>query len=144
MKRHHGNDGFMLLEALVAIFVFSLGILGVIAFQGASSRLTTDAAFRSEASLYADELVALMNVSSPATLTTDFASPGGASFVAWKAARLANLPSSDATVTLTADPSGTTNTVVAAIVITWRPPGVATTAEATANYAYSTTALIGY
>jgi type IV pilus assembly protein PilV len=46
-----------LLEGLLAILIFSLGILGLIGMQGASMRSTTLAKMRIDASLVADEQI---------------------------------------------------------------------------------------
>ncbi|MBL8367702.1 MAG: hypothetical protein JNM54_07255, partial [Candidatus Accumulibacter sp.] len=41
--------GVMLLEALIAILVFSLGILSLVALQATSIKLTGDAKYRTDA-----------------------------------------------------------------------------------------------
>lgn len=134
-------SGFMLLEALVAILVFSLAILGVIAFQATSSRLTTDAAFRTEASLYAEELIARMMLSDSGNVIPHYSSAtAGPQFVAWRDTRLVNLPGSAATVTISPDPTGLSSTFVAQIQITWLPPG----ASNAGDYVYETTTLLEY
>lgn len=53
----HGQRGMALLEGLLAILIFSLGILGLIGMQGASMRSTTLAKMRIDASLVADEQI---------------------------------------------------------------------------------------
>ena len=54
MKKDQG--GFFLLEALIAILVFSLGILGMISMGTAAIAGQTDAQVRTDAATYADEL----------------------------------------------------------------------------------------
>ena len=44
------QKGSVLLEALIAILIFSFGILAISGLQGAMMKNTTDATFRSEAS----------------------------------------------------------------------------------------------
>ena len=52
--RQHGG---MLLEALIGILLFSIGILAVVALQGSATKAVTQAKFRSDASFLADQLV---------------------------------------------------------------------------------------
>ncbi|MDR2450445.1 MAG: pilus assembly protein PilV [Candidatus Accumulibacter sp.] len=55
-----GQSGVMLLEVLIAILVFSLGILTIIGIQATSIKLTADAQLRTRAALLADRLVGEM------------------------------------------------------------------------------------
>jgi type IV pilus assembly protein PilV len=57
LKREHG---VMLIEALIAILIFSMGILAVVGMQGAAIKSVTDSKMRSEAALLANELIAQM------------------------------------------------------------------------------------
>ena len=54
-----GNSqrGVLLLEVLVAILVFSIGILAVVGLQGIAVRTATDARYRSDAAFLAGELM---------------------------------------------------------------------------------------
>lgn len=65
----------MLLEALIAILIFSMGILAIVALQAVSIKLAGDAKYRSDAALLAEEMLAQMWVSdrTPATLNALFA-----------------------------------------------------------------------
>lgn len=54
--------GYVLLEALVALLIFSLGLLGMIGFQAASTRIASDSRFRTEAAILVDELISKMSV----------------------------------------------------------------------------------
>ena len=58
-----GQAGVMLLEALIAILVFSLGILSLVALQAVSIKLTGDAKYRTDATLLANRLIGQMWVS---------------------------------------------------------------------------------
>lgn len=79
------QTGSMILEAMIAVLVFSLGVLGIVGLQAASIKASTDAKYRSEANLLANELIGRMWVSDRAqgTLQTDFASPDGVAYQAW-------------------------------------------------------------
>ena len=63
------QQGVVLLEALIAILIFSMGILAVIGLQAAMIKNTTDAKFRSEATVIAQQRVGLI-WSNPANLGT--------------------------------------------------------------------------
>jgi type IV pilus assembly protein PilV len=78
------QTGVALIEAMVAILIFSIGILAIVALQALSMRNTTDAQFRAEASLLANSVIAEMRLANQATVATDFAT-GGAAYNTWKA-----------------------------------------------------------
>lgn len=56
----HGQRGVMLLESLIAILLFSLGILALIGLQARSISFAAQAKYRADAMLLADELVGMM------------------------------------------------------------------------------------
>ena len=74
------------LEALIAILVFSLGILSLVALQATTVQLTSDAKYRTDATLLANRLIGQMWASgySPADLKTKFET-NGTSYNAWLA-----------------------------------------------------------
>jgi type IV pilus assembly protein PilV len=80
------QSGVMLIEALIAILIFSLGILTVIALQATSIRLTGDARIRTTATLLANRLIGQMWVSgeSITNIKANYESGGGA-YNAWLA-----------------------------------------------------------
>jgi type IV pilus assembly protein PilV len=85
-KHPKEQAGMVLLEGLIAILIFSLGILAVVGMQGTAVKLTTDARYRSEACLLANQLLGTMWVSdrTAATLQTNFNSAtNGAGYLAW-------------------------------------------------------------
>ena len=73
MKKNSGQSGYVLLEALVAMLIFSLGLLGLIGFQAASTKIATDSRFRTEAAMLADELLAKMAASEISQVEADYA-----------------------------------------------------------------------
>lgn len=54
------QQGVVLLEALIAILIFSLGVLGIVGLQAAMIKNTTDAKYRSEASYIAQQRIGQM------------------------------------------------------------------------------------
>lgn len=52
--------GVMLIEVLVSILIFSIGILGIVALQAVSIRNVRDADYRTEASMYASQIIGSM------------------------------------------------------------------------------------
>jgi hypothetical protein len=76
--------GVMLLEALIGILIFSLGILSLVALQATSIQLTSDAKYRTDASLLANRLIGQMWASglAPAVLKTKFEN-GGDEYNTW-------------------------------------------------------------
>ena len=54
------QGGVMLIEALIGILIFSIGILALIGMQGAAIKNTNDARYRSEASYYATQIIGQM------------------------------------------------------------------------------------
>ena len=68
------QDGVMLIEALIGILIFAIGILALIAMQATAIRATQDARYRTEAVNYANDLLnqIMVNVdrTNPASLQT--------------------------------------------------------------------------
>ena len=54
--RRSAHRGFFLIEALVAIAIFSLGILGMVSIAGISINAQSDARYRTDAASLADDL----------------------------------------------------------------------------------------
>jgi type IV pilus assembly protein PilV len=54
------EEGMMLLEALLGILLFSIGILGLVGLQGVSVKNTTEARYRSEAAYLTNQIVGRM------------------------------------------------------------------------------------
>jgi type IV pilus assembly protein PilV len=74
MKKIH-QSGVFLLEALIAILIFSLGILGMVALGGTAVAAQTDAQFRTDAANFAGEIASqiALNVNfadTPANIST--------------------------------------------------------------------------
>ena len=87
------QGGFSLIEVLIAILIFSIGVLALIALQVTSVRQSSNAKYRSEAALLVNRLIGEMWVSDRVTTTmqTNF-NTGGAGYTTWAGAVQAQLP----------------------------------------------------
>lgn len=89
MNRYHPapsrQSGAFLLEALIGILIFSLGVLGIVGLQAVSLRTTTDSSLRAEAIFAANKLLGQMWTDDPANLVNTYASTvGGPGYVEFK------------------------------------------------------------
>jgi len=107
---HASQSGVALIEVLVSILLFSLGILGLIGLQARAINLSVDAEDRNRAALIANDIATTMWIQRTVSLDS----------AAWTT-RASNLEAGglpDAEVQIT--PNTGANT--ADILITWRPP----------------------
>jgi len=119
--------GVMLIEALIAILIFSIGILGIIGLQASAVQQSTDAKNRAEAASLADQLMGQMWAGdrSVANLKAQYNACGSAScpgWFNWYTNVKSVLPGVDAA----ADTSPQVNVDDAGIVtisLLWRAPG---------------------
>lgn len=84
---HHARaqKGIVLLEALVAILIFSLGILGLIGLQAVSIQNTSESQFRVEAANLANTVLAQIRTADPLTRVNLFQTNGGSVTVGYTA-----------------------------------------------------------
>ena len=138
--RQRHQAGVLLLEALIAILIFSLGILGSIGLQAASIKQATAADDRAKAAALATDLISRTRASDHATLTTNFGS-GGDGFTNWMSAvKDSQLPgatetANKPTISFTTGPSsvtGVTPSTRAEILIKWQAHNESTAHQYTA------------
>lgn len=108
MKTPASSRGFTLIEVMVALVVFSLGVLGLVGLQGGAVRFSSDARQRADATFLADQLMARALISDPTTLANFAHRPAGAAcaptgddtthpvVTGWLAEVTAQLPNADA------------------------------------------------
>ena len=136
---HNKQSGVMLLEALIAILIFSLGVLGIVGMQASAVKASRDAKYRADAGLLANELIGQM-MSSDRTgtvLQTNFqgddddskgtsALTDGPAFLVWRQRVMDTLPGVDTNaprVTIAPGAIGPPQTSsVVTIVVRWLPP----------------------
>jgi len=68
--RRRRQSGFTLIEVLISVLIFALGILALVGLQASAVRFSTDAQQRAEATFLADQLLARMLIADPTTAAT--------------------------------------------------------------------------
>lgn len=126
MNTSKQQSGVMLLEAMIAILIFSVGILAIIALQAAAVNASSDAKYRSDACMLANELIGQMRAGNriPATLQANFQT-GGAAYIAWLAKVQATLPlvvANPPIVNISVIPGPTTSSSWVTITVLWQLP----------------------
>lgn len=107
--------GFALIEALVGLLIFSIGILGLVGIQASMTRAQTVSKFRADAAALAGELVGSMWADMPNIAQYDGTSCSShAPCKDWSDKVAASLPSGTPTVTVA--------TGIVTITIAWTPP----------------------
>jgi Tfp pilus assembly protein PilV len=145
----HQQAGAYLLEALIGMLIFALGVLGIVGLQAASLRTTTDSGLRAEAVFAASQLLGQMWTDDRANLaaySSTFAGPPYKNFAAQLRAAQLGAFAQDPTVLIdnfAAPPSQTSNSVT--IQIFWRSEtGEAVCVGGTVKcHSYTTSGVIG-
>jgi type IV pilus assembly protein PilV len=106
------QQGVMLLEALVAILIFSIGIIAVMGMQAASISQVTQAKYRNDAAYLANQIIGRMWVDQPNL--PSYAGTGYTGRAAWDTTVASTLPSGAATIVV--------NGQQVTVTVTWRMP----------------------
>ncbi len=125
--RSRTQGGFVLIEALVAIAIFSFAVIGLIGLQSSSVASSTDAKYRSDASYLASQIIGQIwadrpnianynHMNSGAPCQASGAATTNPTVLAWLADVTATLPG--ATSGTQAVSIGTNNTVT--VVVCWK------------------------
>ena len=122
--------GFMLLEALIGILIFSVGVLAVVGLQAMSIKNVAEAKYRTDAALLANELIGDIWITSKnlAIMQGLYNSPDGSYYSTWLANVQSQMPgvtsSSNApTVAVTQASSSGLNAIQVAVTVNWQLPG---------------------
>lgn len=113
MKPNHSQQGSVLLEAMIGILIFSMGILAVVGLQAASIKSTADAKYRADANFYASQSIGKWwvdqnNLLDNYTLTES----------------IAGLPNGTRQVTIAK--TAAANVFEVTVTVSWQPPGTPT------------------
>ncbi len=117
-----GPRGFILLEGLIAVLIFSLGILALVGMQAIAIKQSAEAKYRVDASFLVNKLIAQMWADNSTTLAADYG-PAGAKFKSWQSelnSVLSGLPGATAEIAITpiVTPQGNQITIT----VLWRHP----------------------
>ncbi len=99
------QTGVMLLEALIGILIFSMGILAMIGLQATAVRMNTGSKERADAAFLANQIISRMWTENRANLGAYAHTAGGGGVLAY-----ANRDRTDCTPTGTASTNGAVNT----------------------------------
>jgi type IV pilus assembly protein PilV len=126
------QSGATLLEALVAVLIFSIGILALVGIQATAVKNASDAKYRADASYLADQLIGqiwadrtnIAQYSHLAAAGPNACTPGGAASayanaVTWLSAVAKDLPNAPATRQQIVVAAGNVVTVT----VCWQVPG---------------------
>lgn len=121
------QEGVMLLEALVGILIFSLGVMALVAMQSVSISNVSNARYRVEAAFLANEILSQAWVDRGANSANlaNYAWPGGGTAVQNWATRVGNLMPQAATYPPTvviAPIAGVANGRQVTVTVRWRAP----------------------
>ncbi len=103
----HKQGGMVLVEGLVAIVIFAMGVLAIVGMQAATVRQATDAKYRSDASFLASQAIGMM-----------WSDRGNLAAYAVEDEEVSALPNGKRTIAV----DGTQVTVT----VTWQMPGEST------------------
>jgi type IV pilus assembly protein PilV len=136
------QEGVMLLEALIGILIFSLGVLALVAMQAVSVSAVSNARFRTEAAFLADDIIGQAWTDrgfcppAPAVCISPldgYRYPGGGAgaLVGWVQKVRATLPSSDVyppTIEVTPMANPTSGRQIT-VTVQWRAPDAVMTSR---------------
>jgi type IV pilus assembly protein PilV len=106
--------GVMILEAMVAILIFSLGIIALMGLQANSIAQVSQAKYRTDAAYLANQVLGRMWLEPIANPLTVYQSPGYAGRAGWDTLVASSLPNGQGNVAV--------NGNAVTVTITWRQP----------------------
>lgn len=112
-SRRRAQRGFTLIEVLVALLIFSFGVLGMVGMQARAVQYSIQTGDRARAALLASEIVSQMWANQSTTVSSS-------DLAAWQARVTDALPSSAGSVG-SADANG-----VVEVKVSWHPPSLET------------------
>lgn len=131
-RRHPSARGVVLLDVLIAVLVFSVGVLAIVALQAVAVQQSSQAKYRADATMLANALISRMWLTDRqvATLSTSFAT-GGIGYDEWLATVAATLPGASThppQVTVASVPggAGAPPSARVTVLVQWKPPSAAT------------------
>jgi len=130
MKTIRGNQGgVVLIEAMIGILIFSLGVLALVAMQAVSTSNVSNAKYRSEAAFLANEIAAQAWIGrgSDGSGTAGFVWPGGNDITkAWVAKVETLMPQAKTYPPTITSVAGSASGRVLTITVRWKAPDALT------------------
>lgn len=130
---HAAQRGFSMIEGLIGLLIFAIGLLGVAGLYSTSVQQVTSAEFRTTAAMLANDLIGRMWMSDRtySTLQASYSSAdAGTGYTSWKAAVLSSslpsvttYPPTVVFTTVAGGGSSAVNSSLATITIYWKAPG---------------------
>jgi type IV pilus assembly protein PilV len=125
-----GQQGVMLIEALVGILIFAVGIIALMGLQSAAITNTIEAKFRSDAAFFANQIIGKMwvdraNVVNLSYDTTNAGASGNAELQAWKTAVQNTLPQATGALSPTVRIVNSNAGYDVTVTVFWQKPGQA-------------------
>lgn len=125
------QQGSTLLETLIAILIFSLGILSIVGLQATSVKLSSDAKYRSDANLLVNQIIAKMWVSDHTALglKTQFEGTGGTGGTAYNAwvtdvtNALPGVAGNEPTISVFTSNATAVPSSLVTVTVRWKTPG---------------------
>ena len=112
----------MLLEGLIAIVLFSMGILALMGLQAVAIKNTADAKYRAEAAFLANQIIGQMWADNPNILTSyTTPPPGNGNVTAWLVSAAGSLPNGTGVIAVVTVPS-VPPTYRVTVTISWQGP----------------------
>jgi type IV pilus assembly protein PilV len=130
-RKARAQRGFMLLEVLVALLIFSIGVLGIVGLQASMTKAQTGSKFRADAAFLAQRLIGGMWSDRSGLNKYNHDTAGGDACAAhtrcseWLTEVAAQLPGGTAEIAVRSLGTDTAGVVIAAevvITIQWTPP----------------------
>lgn len=125
LSTRKNQSGMLLIEALFAILVFSLGILALIGFQASAIRASSEARSRSDATMIANQVVSdIWTGNHSAANMINYVGIYNTTATTWGQQVIALLPASSVTVAVSNGISdGVSATKIVDVTVKWQAPG---------------------
>ncbi|MFZ2854259.1 MAG: hypothetical protein WAZ34_09125 [Rhodocyclaceae bacterium] len=113
LQHRSGEGGFLLIEALISILIFSVGLIGLLGLQAMAINNTLHGKYRTDASYLANSIVGQMMVDQTNVAAYADGASVSANRTAWDAEVAAALPNASTSVTIAGGSAVT-------VVVSWR------------------------
>lgn len=124
----HAGRGLVLIDVLISVLVFSVGVLAIVAMQSVAAQQSSQAKYRADATMLANALISRMWLTdrTVATLTDNFAT-GEAGYDEWLATVEDTLPGAadnppEVTVDSVPGGAGAQPTARVTVLVQWKLP----------------------